>query len=106
MLRAGLTVGGDTVIQVATNAKCTPFVKEILNYMTAEELAVRNVVQDLPLHNAAASGVVEIAKLMVQKNKNLPMFRGFHEFIPFGLAAEFGHKAMAQYLFEVTKLSI
>lgn len=103
MLHVGLTFGGDTVIQVATNAKCTPFVKEILEYMTAEELVIGNFVKDVPLHNAAASGVVEIAELLVvQKNNNLPMFRGFDDFIPFGTAKQFGHKAMAQYLFGVT----
>lgn len=103
MLHVGFTFGGDTVIQVATNAKCTLFVKEILEYMTAEELVIGNFVKDVPLHNAAASGMVKIAELMVQKNNNLPMFRGFHDFIPFGTAAQFGHKAMAQYLFRVTK---
>ncbi|XP_030942869.1 ankyrin repeat-containing protein ITN1-like [Quercus lobata] len=46
--------------------------------------------------------MVELAKLMVAKNNELPMYRGDHGLIPFGTAAEIGHKEMARYLYGVT----
>ena len=46
--------------------------------------------------------MVEIAKLMVEKNNELTMIRGTRELIPFGMAAEVGHIETAQYLYEKT----
>ena len=62
----------------------------------------RGRTNDVALGNVAASGMVELAKLMVAKNNELPMYRGDHGLIPFGTAAEIGHKEMARYLYGVT----
>lgn len=70
--------------------------------MTVEELAVEKELHDVALGNVAASGIVELAKLMVEKNNELPMYRGNFGLIPFGTAAEIGHKEMARYLYGVT----
>ena len=102
MVHARLTKGGDSVIHVAAFGKCTSFVKELVDYVIVEELAIENELHDVALGNVAASGMVELAKLMVEKNNELPMYCGNFGLKPFGTAAEIGHKEMARYLYGVT----
>jgi ankyrin repeat protein len=102
MLRAKLTKSDDTVIHIAVTVKSTHFLKEMAAYVTSEELAIENKNKDTGLSIAATSGMVEIAKLMVEKNNELTMIRGTRELIPFGMAAEVGHIETAQYLYEKT----
>ena len=106
MVQARLTKGGDTVIHVAALGQCTSFVKELVDYVTVEELAVENASNDVALVNVAASGMVQLAKLTVEKNNELPMCRGMADgnygSLPFAAAAAIGHIEMARYLYRVT----
>ncbi|KAM3742123.1 hypothetical protein ACB098_07G047100 [Castanea mollissima] len=103
MLYARLTKSWDTVIHIAVHSKCLSFVKELVEYGTVEDLAIENINKDTGLSIAAVSGMVEIAKLMIEKNNKLTMKRGSRDLIPFGMAAEVGHKEMAEYLYSKTE---
>ena len=70
--------------------------------MTEEDLALQNKDGNTAICFAAATGIVEIAKVMVDKNKKLPMIRGNQGKTPLYMAALFGHRDMVSYLYEVT----
>jgi len=74
-----------------------------VEYGTGEDLAIENINKDTGLSIAAVSGMVEIAKLMIEKNNKLTMKRGTRHLIHFGVAAEVGHKEMAEYLYSKTE---
>ncbi|KAM3742102.1 hypothetical protein ACB098_07G045500 [Castanea mollissima] len=99
LLHARLTKSWDTVIHIAVHSKHIPFVKELVDYLTVDELAIENRNKDTGLSIAAVSGIFEVAELMVNKNSKLTMLRGTRELIPFGMAAEAGHKKMAEFLY-------
>ena len=103
MLHARLTKSWDRLIHIAVHSKCIYFIKELVEYGTVEDLAIENLNKDTGLSIAAVSGMVEIAKLMIEKNNKLTMKRGTRELIPFGMAAEVGHKEMAEYLYSKTE---
>lgn len=103
MLHARLTKSWDRLIHIAVHSKCIYFIKELVEYGTVEDLAIENLNNDTGLCIAAVSGMVEIAKLMVEKNNKLTMKHGTRDLIPFGMAAEVGHKEMAEYLYSKTE---
>ncbi|KAL4614512.1 hypothetical protein ACB092_07G059200 [Castanea dentata] len=92
----------ETALHIAAAAKRTAFVKELVKRMTEEDLALQNKDGNTAICFAAASGIVEIAKVMVEKNENLPMIRGDQGKTPLYMAALFGHREMASYLYSVT----
>ena len=71
MIHARLTKSWDRLIHIAIHSKCINFVKELVEYGTAEDLAIENLNKDTGLSIAAVSGMVEIAKLMIEKNNKL-----------------------------------
>ena len=92
----------ETALHIAAAAKRTAFVKELVQRMTEEDLALQNKDGNTAICFAAASGIVEIAKVMVEKNKRLPMIRGKQGKTPLYMAALFGHREMVSYLYSVT----
>ncbi|XP_065635646.1 ankyrin repeat-containing protein At5g02620 isoform X2 [Quercus suber] len=92
----------ETALHIAAAAKRTAFVKELVKYMTEEDLALQNKDKNTAICYAAASGIVEIAEVMVEKNKKLPMIRGNQGKTPLYMAALFGHREMVSYLYSVT----
>ena len=70
--------------------------------MNEEDLALKNKDDNTAICFAAASGIVEIAMIMVEKNKNLPMIQGSKGMRPIYMAALFGHRNMVSYLYPVT----
>uniref|UniRef100_A0A7N2MUT4 PGG domain-containing protein n=1 Tax=Quercus lobata TaxID=97700 RepID=A0A7N2MUT4_QUELO len=76
---------------------------QLVEYGTGEDLAIENINKDTGLSIAAVSGMVELAKLMIEKNNKLTMKRGTRHLIHFGVAAEVGHKEMAEYLYSKTE---
>lgn len=92
----------DTVLHIAAGAKHIKFVEEVVQSMTAADLALRNKSNNTALCYAAASGVTKIAEMMVSKNRNLPIIRNDKGVTPLYIAALFGHKDMVWYLYSVT----
>ncbi|XP_050261987.1 ankyrin repeat-containing protein At5g02620-like isoform X2 [Quercus robur] len=92
----------ETALHIAAAAKRTAFVKELVQRMTEDDLALQNKDGNTAICFAAASGIVEIAKVMVEKNERLPMIRGKQGKTPLYMAALFGHREMVSYLYSVT----
>ena len=70
--------------------------------MNEEDLTLQNKDGNTAICFAAASGIVEIAMVMVEKNNNLPLIRGYKVMTPLCMAAMFGHRNMVSYLYSVT----
>ncbi|XP_021719646.1 ankyrin repeat-containing protein At2g01680-like isoform X2 [Chenopodium quinoa] len=101
-----ITKGGDTVLHIAAAAKHLHLVKELVNVMNDDSLALTNRVGNTALCFAAVSGVVEIAKLMVDKSRTLPNIRGSQDMTPLLMAVLLGHQDMVWYLMSVTDYNL
>ncbi|KAL2926548.1 Ankyrin repeat-containing protein ITN1 [Bienertia sinuspersici] len=99
---AKITKGGETVLHIAAAAKHVEVVKKLVKIMCFDSLALTNKIGNTALCFAAVSGVVEIAKVMVEKNKELPNIRGSQGMTPLYMAVLLGHRQMVWYLLEVT----
>ncbi|KAM4098052.1 hypothetical protein ACJW30_07G047500 [Castanea mollissima] len=102
LVRAAITRRRETALHIAAAAKRTAFVKELVEHMNEDDLALKNKDENTAICFAAASGIVEIAKVMVKKNKNLTLIRGNQGRTPLYMAALFGHRDMVSYLYDVT----
>ncbi|KAJ0081296.1 hypothetical protein Patl1_12366 [Pistacia atlantica] len=100
---ARITRNQETALHIATGARHTIFVQELVNIMAPDGLALQNKVGNTALCFAAASGIKRIAKVMVNKNKKLPSIRGSEGATPLCMAALLGHREMVWYLYSVTK---
>ncbi|KAM3742126.1 hypothetical protein ACB098_07G047300 [Castanea mollissima] len=103
IVRVAITRKWETALHIAAAAKRTDFVKELVNCMEKEDLALKNRDDNTAICFAAASGIVEIAMIMVEKNENLPMIQGNKGMRPIHMAALFGHRNMVSYLYPLTK---
>ncbi|XP_074275216.1 uncharacterized protein LOC141599175 isoform X2 [Silene latifolia] len=70
--------------------------------MTTENLALTDLHGETALSIAAAVGNIAAAKILVNKNPDLPNIPGKYGF-PIHKAARFGHKEMVLYLMDVTR---
>ncbi|XP_035541953.1 uncharacterized protein LOC118344732 [Juglans regia] len=104
-LGAPITEEKGTALHNAAAAKRTRFVKELVERMTPEQLAVKTKGNCTALYFAAQSEIVTIAKVMVKKNKNLPLIPKDHiRSLPLYVAIKTGNKDMVSYLYSVTPL--
>ncbi|KAI6704798.1 hypothetical protein NL676_007760 [Syzygium grande] len=92
----------ETALHIAAGAGHREFVEELLTMMTPDDLAMQNKDGNTALCFAAASGVREIAKAMVDKNPQLPLIKGSNEATPLYIAALLGKHDMVWYLLSVT----
>ena len=90
------------VLHIAFASKHTSFVKEVVRFLTDEDLERINVNGDTALCFAAKLGTVKIAKEMVKKNNRLPLIRSSEERSPLHIAAKLGSRDMTSYLCDVT----
>ena len=90
------------VLHIAFASKHTSFVKEVVRFLTDEDLERINVNGDTALCFAAKLGTVKIAKEMVKKNNRLPLIRSSEERTPLHIAAKLGSRDMTSYLCDVT----
>ncbi|XP_031124143.1 ankyrin repeat-containing protein NPR4-like isoform X1 [Ipomoea triloba] len=101
-VRERITKTGETVLHVAAAGKNTTFVRKLVEMLDPSDLELRNERGSTSFCYAAISGVVENARVMMQKNHKLPTIRDHDKFTPIQLAALNGHKKMVSYLYEVT----
>lgn len=102
---ATITNNLEIALHIAVAAKHKRFVKKLLKRMSSEDLALQNKHGNTALCFAAASGVIEIAKMLIDKNPNLPMIRNGGEMTPIHVAALFGNGEMVKYLYWKTDFS-
>ncbi|KAJ4702471.1 Ankyrin repeat family protein [Melia azedarach] len=95
-----LAKNGDTALHIAAAAKRIDFVKKLVAKMSKDDLAKRNEVGSTALFFAAASGKVELAQEMMNKNQDIAMIPDDFGTLPIELAAALGHKEMVNFLYQ------
>ncbi|GAA0168180.1 hypothetical protein LIER_22952 [Lithospermum erythrorhizon] len=100
---AVITETYETALHIASGAKRTEFVQKIVKEMNVSQLRMRNFVGNTALCFAAASGIVEIAKEMVDKDRELLFIPGGQGASPLYTATLLGHEEMVWYLYDNTK---
>ncbi|KAK4440355.1 hypothetical protein Salat_0370400 [Sesamum alatum] len=101
---AEITGSGDTALHMAAATRRTKFVKELVKMMSGTELLSMNKHGYTAFCYAAASGIVELAAVMLEKNKNLLTTRGNKQTMPLQIAASLGHKEMVSYLYKFIRV--
>ncbi|KAJ1393072.1 PGG domain [Sesbania bispinosa] len=99
---ARISRGGETALHISAGARHTKIVEELVRRMRTTDLEIQNKDNNTALCFAAASGITRIAKLMVEKNRNLPGIRGSEGVTPVYIATLLGQRDMVWYLYSVT----
>ncbi|CAA3017830.1 ankyrin repeat-containing At5g02620-like [Olea europaea subsp. europaea] len=89
---------------MAAIAKQTAFVCKLVECLNKEDLELQNKYGQTAFYYAAMSGVVEIAKVMYEKNNALPTIRDENKVSPIRTAVLMGNKKMVEYLYKITPL--
>lgn len=97
-----ITKGGETVLHIAAAAKHLHLVRQLVIVMDVASLALANNLGNTALCFAAVTGIVEIAKVMVEKYRDLPNIRGSQHMTPLHMAVLLGHKHIVAYLLKAT----
>ncbi|XP_068311260.1 ankyrin repeat-containing protein NPR4-like isoform X2 [Pyrus communis] len=103
LLTASITKGWQTVLHVAAGAKNNiQIVAELVNMIDEDDLALQDMKGNTALSFAAAAGTVEIADILIRKNRFLPKIPGGEGMTPLYMAALLGQSEMATYLYPKT----
>ncbi|KAL7611551.1 hypothetical protein Lser_V15G05604 [Lactuca serriola] len=98
----GISQNYDTALHIAASTKRTEsgkqFVNNLLSKMTNQQLQLQNMHHNTALCLAAESGNVEIAKILIQKNKALLEIPGNQGMMPLHMASIHGND-IVRYLF-------
>ena len=78
--------------------------QNLVERLNSENLTAQNIAGNTALTYAAATGNVNIAKVMLKKNSNLPNIGS--EVKPLFMAASLGHSEMVQHLYPMTNISL
>lgn len=107
LLKSVITTASDTALLVAAKNKQWTFVEEILKIMPPDALELKdNVYGNTVLHIAAREGNKNVAKAIVDKNRNVTQIRDKYQKVPLLTAALFvspGQKDTIEYLCTVTE---
>ncbi|KAL7228466.1 hypothetical protein ACSBR2_007225 [Camellia fascicularis] len=102
-VREGITEYKETGLIVAVKSKKrNDFVKKLLEEMSQMDVALGDTRKRTALHRAAGVDNMEIAKLLVERNRCLPNAQTLDKRIPLYFAAARGHRDMVLYLLSVT----
>ncbi|KAI4332213.1 hypothetical protein L6164_017141 [Bauhinia variegata] len=99
---AAITEGWETILHVAAGSHHVHFVEELVKFMDKDELELQDYDGNTALFSAAATGNLQIAEMLINKNVSLPIIRGKESVTPIQLAALQGKREMAWYLYEKT----
>ncbi|CAK9327292.1 unnamed protein product [Citrullus colocynthis] len=97
-----ITDAKDTALHIAAAAKRISFVEKLVQLYKPSDLEAKNENGNTVLAFAAASGVVRIAEVMVEKNPNLPNLHDANKPTPVLMAVAYKRKDMASFLFSKT----
>ncbi|KAG8385105.1 hypothetical protein BUALT_Bualt03G0006800 [Buddleja alternifolia] len=102
--RAVITGSGNTALHVAAAAKNTKFVRELVKRMSEDDLLTKDSSGCTAFFYAVASGKVQIAALMREKNPSLiTIGRENTQMTPLNIAALLGYKDMFSFLYKFTR---
>ncbi|CAI9773345.1 unnamed protein product [Fraxinus pennsylvanica] len=99
-----ITERGDRALHIAAAAKQTAFVHNLVEHLNTSDLELQNRHGHTAFYFAVVSGVVEIAKVMYEKNKNLTTIRGSIGKTPLEMAILLRNRKMVEYLYPITPL--
>ncbi|KAI4347964.1 hypothetical protein L6164_008733 [Bauhinia variegata] len=94
----------ETALHVAVTFEHLDIVKELVNKMQEGDLEWRNQFGETALVTAACTGIIEMAKCMIEKNRNLPVIPTNSDTLPVTQAVISNQKEMTRYLYSVTPL--
>ncbi|PRQ32386.1 putative ankyrin repeat-containing domain, PGG domain-containing protein [Rosa chinensis] len=111
LLTSSITRGEDTVLHIAAGARHVRFVEKLVEMMEelngnetcSQNLALKDINGNTAFSIAAAAGSIEIAEILIKKNKDLPIIRGAAGMTPLYMAALLGQSVMADNLYSRTK---
>ncbi|XP_020872590.1 LOW QUALITY PROTEIN: uncharacterized protein LOC110226198 [Arabidopsis lyrata subsp. lyrata] len=102
IIREAITFQWETPLHIAVASKHKHFVKNLLEFMAEVDLYLQDKDGNTAFSFAAASGVVEIARLLEDKTKPVSLARGAEDLTPIHIAALFTRRDMVVYLNENT----
>ncbi|GKA10098.1 ankyrin repeat-containing protein [Tanacetum coccineum] len=82
------------------------FVKNLVNMMTREELELPNQFSNTAFWIASATGNVNMAMVMMEKNPSLLYIRGANSLLPLAKSASGGKYKIVKYLYDVSQKMI
>lgn len=88
-IRSAITRNNETFLHIAAGVKQITLVEKLVLKMSPDDMTLRNKHGNTALCFAAASGVLKIAKLIVEKNKHLTLIRGFDNVTPLFIAVSY-----------------
>ncbi|CAL9246446.1 unnamed protein product [Arabidopsis halleri] len=94
-----ITSNSEIALHIAVAAKRKVFVRNLLREMDSPDLSLKNKDGNTPLSFAAALGDIEIAKMLINMNRDLPDISNEETMTPIHIAALYGHGEMVKYLF-------
>ncbi|KAL9227989.1 hypothetical protein vseg_003616 [Gypsophila vaccaria] len=101
-INAPINKNNDTALHIAAVTKHTDFVSKLVRKMSIVDLEFQNTLGNTAFCYAVTTGIVEIARVMAEKNSRLPDIRGSNAMSPLQMAVLLGHKNMVLYLIDVT----
>ncbi|XP_035838671.1 uncharacterized protein LOC110907179 [Helianthus annuus] len=108
LVRCSITENGETALHVAASAKgpkhIEDFVKNLVDQMDNDDLALQNNNHNTALYLAAASGNIKAVKIMMERNIALLTIAGSNgTMMPLYTAALFGNEDVVKYLYNNSK---
>ncbi|KAL7616701.1 hypothetical protein Lser_V15G01873 [Lactuca serriola] len=104
LIRYSINENCETPLHVAASAQSNTdsieFVRYLVGKMSEADLQLQNRNGNTALSLAAISGNVEIAKIMVTKNRGLPTIPNCEQMMPLYIAVLFGNIEMVDYLYQ------
>ncbi|KAL9246021.1 hypothetical protein vseg_019605 [Gypsophila vaccaria] len=106
-LTAKISIASETALHIAvgTGKQGHHFVEKLVKEMSPEDLAITDQHGETAFSVAAVVGNIVAAKMLVNKNPDLPNISGKYGF-PIQKAAQFSHREMVLYLLDVTRPDI
>ncbi|KAJ9557501.1 hypothetical protein OSB04_012115 [Centaurea solstitialis] len=104
LVRWAITENHETALHVASstksNSSVNKFVENLVRRMTKEQLELRNTSSNTALCLTAVAGNVEIARILVNENRNLLNIPGYQNMMPLYMACLSGQREMVKYLYD------
>ncbi|KAJ0015298.1 hypothetical protein Pint_21652 [Pistacia integerrima] len=94
-----ITEKHETIFHVAAGANQTDFVEKMIGEIAPDDLKLQNVKENTAFCLAVMAGNKSIAEKMLNKDPDLLTIRGGSNLTPLNLAAMFGEREMASYLY-------
>ncbi|KAI4347986.1 hypothetical protein L6164_008752 [Bauhinia variegata] len=94
----------ETALHIAVTFEHLHIVKELVNKMQEGDLEWKNEFGETALVTATSTGIIEMAKCMIEKKRNLPMIPTDTSSLPITKAVIRNKKEMAFYLYSIIPL--